>query len=122
MTLELIIQLVASLTGTGGIIALFLISEKKAAAQLHNTEKIDGKWQKIIAQKERDIALISEKYEAASAKIERLYDDNSELRTSLDKVNTEAAVSRIMRCDCIGCADRKPPLGSLETPKPADYE
>ena len=29
MTIDLIIQLIASLTGTGGLIALFLITEKK---------------------------------------------------------------------------------------------
>ena len=115
MSMELIIQLIASVTGTGGLIAIFLIAEKKAAAQLQNAEKIDEKWQKIIAQKERDFALLSEKYEAATVKIERLYDDNSELRNRLDAVNTDCAVSRIMRCDCIGCTSRKPPFGSVET-------
>lgn len=94
MTIDLIIQLIASLTGTGGLIALFLITEKKTAAQLQNTRKMDEKWQQIIAQKERDFALLSDKYEAATAKIERLYDDNSELRNSLDQVNTDCAVSR----------------------------
>ena len=102
MSIELIIQLIASVTGTGGLIAMFLIAEKKAAAQLQNAEKIDEKWQKIISQKERDFALLSEKYEAATVKIEKLYDDNSELRNRLDSVNTECAVSRIMRCDCVG--------------------
>ena len=114
MTIDLIIQLIASLTGTGGLIALFLITEKKTAAQLQNTRKMDEKWQQIIAQKERDFALLSDKYEAATAKIERLYDDNSELRNSLDQVNTDCAVSRIMRCDCIGCTSRKPPFGTFD--------
>lgn len=115
MSIELIIQLIASVTGTGGLIAMFLIAEKKAAAQLQNAEKIDEKWQKIISQKEKDFALLSEKYEAATVKIEKLYDDNSELRNRLDSVNTECAVSRIMRCDCVGCTARKPPFGSAET-------
>ena len=96
MTIDLIIQLIASLTGTGGLIALFLITEKKTAAQLQNTRKMDEKWQQIIAQKERDFALLSDKYEAATAKIERLYDDNSELR------------------DCIGCTSRRPPFGTFD--------
>ena len=97
MTIDLIIQLIASLTGTGGLIALFLITEKKTAAQLQNTRKMDEKWQQIIAQKERDFALLSDKYEAATAKIERLYDDNSELRNRLHRLHIPQASFRNIR-------------------------
>ncbi|HHV03335.1 MAG TPA: hypothetical protein GXX64_05420, partial [Bacteroidales bacterium] len=49
MAPELIIQLIATLIGTGGLVALFLITEKKAAAQLANTEKVNEQWQLIVA-------------------------------------------------------------------------
>ncbi len=110
MTTELIVNLVCSLLGTGGLLALFLIAEKKAAAQIENSDKINEQWQKIIKQKERDIESLNSKYETAVEKISRLYDDNSELRNRLDSANTECAVSRLLRCENIECPNRKPPM------------
>ncbi len=112
MTPELIINIITAVLGTGGIIALFLITEKKAAAQLANADKINEQWQLIVKQKEHDFAALNEKYEAATVKIEKLYDDNSELRNRLDSANTECAVAKVMRCDCLECNLRKPPFGS----------
>ncbi|MEN6620610.1 MAG: hypothetical protein ABFD50_03535 [Smithella sp.] len=117
MTLELIIQLIAALLGTGGIVALFLIIEKKAAAQLANTEKTNEQWQLIVAQKERDVSSLNQKYEAATEKIEKLYDINTDLRTQLDVANTNFAVSRLMRCHVTQCINRIPPFGSTEEVK-----
>jgi hypothetical protein len=117
MTPELIIQLIAALLGTGGFIALFLIIEKKAAAQVANTEKVNEQWQLIVAQKERDLTTLNLKYEAATVKIEKLYDINTELRNQLDKANTNYAVSKLMRCHVIKCINREPPFGNTEEVK-----
>ena len=124
MTPDLIIQIIASVTGTGGLIALFLITEKKTAARLENTRRIDEKWQSVIARQEKELELLSRRYEAATAKIDRLYDDNSDLRNDrlyddnsdlrnrLDRLGTDCAVSSLMRCDCVACTARKPPFGT----------
>ncbi len=112
MTADAILQLVSVLLGTGGIVALFLITEKKAAAQLANADKINEQWKQIVEQKEKDFTSLNEKYEAACKKIDHLYDDNSNLRTHLDDLNTECAVSKLMRCNSIKCTDRKPPFGA----------
>lgn len=117
MTPELIIQLIASLLGTGGFVAIFLIIEKKAAAQVANTEKVNEQWQLIVAQKERDFTTLNLKYEAATERIEKLYDINTELRTQLDVINTNFAVSRLMRCHATQCINRIPPFGSTEEVK-----
>lgn len=117
MTPELIIQLIASLIGTGGFIAIFLIIEKKAAAQVANTEKVNEQWQLIVAQKERDLTTLNQKYEAATEKIEKLYDTNTELRTQLDVANTNYAVSKLMQCHVIKCINREPPFGNTEEVK-----
>ena len=122
MTPDLIIQLIASLTGTGGLIALFLITEKKTAARLDNTLKIDEKWQSVIARQEKELELISRRYEAATAKIGKLYDDNSDLRNRLDRLGTDCAVSSLMRCDCIACPSRKPPFGTHTPTDTEDHE
>ncbi len=112
MTADTILQIVSVLLGTGGIVALFLITEKKAAAQLANADKVNEQWRQIVEQKERDFAALNSKYEAACEKIDRLYNDNSALRTRLDEVNTDCAVSKLMRCDHIACPDREPPFGA----------
>lgn len=117
MTSELIIQLIAALLGSSGIVALFLIIEKKAAAQLVNTEKANEQWQRIVAQKEHDFLALNQKYETATEKIEKLYDINTELRTQLDEANTNFAVCQLMRCNVIQCSTRIPPLGSTENEK-----
>lgn len=117
MTTELIIQLIEAIIGTGGLIGIFLISERKAAAQIANIEKVNDQWKQIVEQKDKDFNSLNDKYEAAVSKIEKLYDDNSSLRTSLDTANTECAVSKLMRCDCLDCQNRKPPFGSTINPK-----
>lgn len=117
MTLELIIQLIEVLLGTGGVVALFLIIEKKTAAQLANTEKANEQWQLIVAQKERDFLALNQKYEAATEKIDKLYDINTDLRNQLDVANTNFAVCQLMHCNVIQCTNRLPPLSSNETVK-----
>jgi hypothetical protein len=114
MTPELIIQLISALFGTGGLVALFLIIEKKAAAQLANTEKVNEQWQLVVAQKERDFLALNQKYQAATEKIEKLYDINTDLRTQLDEANTNFAVAQLMRCYVTRCTKRVPPFGSTE--------
>lgn len=117
MNLELIIRLIEALLGTGGLIALFLIIEKKAAAQVANTEKVNEQWQLIVAQKERDISIINQKYDAVSDKIEKLYEINTDLRKQLDVANTNFAVSKLMRCHVIKCINREPPFCITEEAK-----
>ena len=109
--------MIAALLGTGGFVALFLIIEKKAAAQVANTEKVNEQWQLIVAQKERDFSALSQKYEAATDKIDKLYDVNTELRKQLDVANTNFAVSKLMRCHVIKCINREPPFGNTEEVK-----
>lgn len=110
-----IIQLIINLVGTGGLITLFLISEKKAAAQLANIEKINEQWQRIVEQKEKDLESLRNQYVESVTKIESLYEDNTDLRNKLDKANTAAAVNQILRCDLVGCTNRKPPFGDSST-------
>ena len=48
MTADSIIQLITVLLGSGGLIAIFLVSEKKTAAMLENIAKANEEWKKII--------------------------------------------------------------------------
>ena len=94
-----------------------MVIEKKAAAQLATTEKVNEQWQLIVAQKERDFLALNQKYEAATEKIDKLYDINTDLRSQLDAVTTHFAVSQLMHCYVTKCARRVPPFGSTEEVK-----
>ena len=47
MTADSIIQLITVLLGSGGLITIFLVSEKKTAAMLENMAKANEEWKKI---------------------------------------------------------------------------
>lgn len=44
MTADSIIQLITVLLGSGGLITIFLVSEKKTAAMLENMAKANEEW------------------------------------------------------------------------------
>lgn len=84
MNAETIIQIITLILGSGGLLALFFVSEKKAKAQIENMEKTIEQWKEIVAQ----------------------------LRKELDENNTTIAVLRLLRCKKTKCIDREPPYGS----------
>lgn len=47
MTTDSIIQLITVLLGSGGLITIFLVSEKKTAAMLENMAKANEEWKKL---------------------------------------------------------------------------
>ena len=55
MTPENIIQLISLLLGGGGLIALFLITERKTKAQMDNTAQAIAEWQKIVERSHQDL-------------------------------------------------------------------
>ena len=55
MTPENIIQLISLLLGGGGLIALFLITERKTKAQMENTAQALAEWQKIVEHSHQDL-------------------------------------------------------------------
>lgn len=111
MTPTLIVELILGILGTGGLVAIFTISEKKTAAMLENMNKANEVWQRIVTQKEKELEIERQRSDKMQTKIDHLYNDNSDLRNALDAVNTECAVCKIMRCDTVACSQRMPPLG-----------
>ena len=112
MTLENIIQLISLLLGGGGLIALFLITERKTKAQMENTAQAIAEWQKIVERSHQDL----EKAKERAKELQDLYlvqfDINTKLRKELDEKNTKIAVLSLLRCRKLKCIDREPPYGS----------
>ena len=121
MTPENIIQLISLLLGGGGLIALFLITERKTKAQMENTAQAIAEWQKIVERSHQDL----EEAKKRAKELQDLYlvqfDINTKLRKELDEKNTKIAVLSLLRCRKLKCIDREPPYGS-EVEKEATNE
>lgn len=112
MTADSIIQLITVLLGSGGLIAIFLVSEKKTAAMLENIAKANEEWKKIIdRQTEENNTLRSENI-TLQEKYHQQFDINTALRQEIDTKNTKIAVLSLLRCKKLRCIDRGPPYGS----------
>ena len=112
MTPENIIQLISLLLGGGGLIALFLITERKTKAQMENTAQAIAEWQKIVERNHQDLEEAKERAKELQDLYLVQFDINTKLRKELDEKNTKIAVLSLLRCRKLKCIDREPPYGS----------
>ena len=112
MTPEHIIQLISLLLGGGGLIALFLITERKTKAQMENTAQAIAEWQKIVEHSHQDLKEAKERAKELQDLYLVQFDINTKLRKELDEKNTKIAVLSLLRCRKLKCIDREPPYGS----------
>ena len=121
MTPENIIQLISLLLGGGGLIALFLITDRKTKAQMENTAQAIAEWQKIVERSHQDLKEAKERAKELQDLYLVQFDINTKLRKELDEKNTKIAVLSLLRCRKLKCIDREPPYGS-EVEKEATNE
>ena len=121
MTPENIIQLISLLLGGGGLVALFLITERKTKAQMENTAQAIAEWQKIVERSHQDLEEAKERAKELQDLYLVQFDINTKLRKELDEKNTKIAVLSLLRCRKLKCIDREPPYGS-EVEKEATNE
>ena len=112
MTPENIIQLISLLLGGGGLVALFLITERKTKAQMENTAQAIAEWQKIVERNHQDLKKAKERAKELQDLYLVQFDINTKLRKELDEKNTKIAVLSLLRCRKLKCIDREPPYGS----------
>ena len=112
MTPENIIQLISLLLGGGGLVALFLITERKTKAQMENTAQAIAEWQKIVELNHQDLKKAKERAKELQDLYLVQFDINTKLRKDLDEKNTTIAVLSLLRCRKLKCIDREPPYGS----------
>ena len=113
-----ITTLVAEVLFGGGLLAFVTIKDKKTAAILENMQKVIEEERGLAEEYKKETeSLKSEcaKKDDALRKneeyIRELHEKNSELHCKLDKANSRAAVNKLLKCQEIGCALRRPPLG-----------
>ena len=112
MTPENIIQLISLILGGGGLITLFLITERKTKAQMENTAQAIAEWQKIVERSHQDLKEAKERAKELQDLYLVQFDINTKLRKELDEKNTKIAVLSLLRCRKLKCIDREPPYGS----------
>ncbi len=113
-----ITTLVAEVLFGGGLLAFVTIKDKKTAAILENMQKVIEEERGLSKGYREDVtalkAELREKDDAIRGKedyIKELHKEKSDLHEKLDKANSRAAVNKLLKCNEIGCAHRRPPLG-----------
>ena len=113
-----IIVAIISAFGGGGLAFLFTRKETKEGMTLDNMQKVIDAKDRIIEEREArckelkaDLAKKDEIIAQKELCIAELHKDKSILYDKLDKANSRAAVNKLLKCQEIGCAQRRPPLG-----------
>lgn len=113
-----IAEIITTLTVGGGLIALVTIRDKKTEAILNNMQKVIDEqrglaeaYKKDVTDLKHDIAEKEEKDKEKEKYIRELHQQNSDLYDKLDKANSRAAVNKLLKCQEVGCSQRRPPLG-----------
>ena len=95
--------IIVTLIGSGGLVGLLLIAERKAAAALKNMQTQYDALQALYDK-------LQERFDVETDKVGKLYTEIDHLHNQLDAANTEAATAKMKRCDFIFCKKRQPPI------------
>lgn len=110
--------LIAEVLFGGGILVFVTIKDKKTAAILDNMQRVIEEERGLADEYKAEIALLKDdiikKDEILRENedyMRNLHKQNSDLHEKLDKANSRAAINKLLKCQEIGCAHRRPPLG-----------
>lgn len=113
-----ITTLVAEVLFGGGLLAFVTIKDKKTAAILENMQRVieeerdlSKEYKSEITSLKEEIKELHEDKRKQEEYIKDLHKEKSDLHDKLDKANSRAAVNKLLKCQEIGCAHRRPPLG-----------
>lgn len=113
-----ITTLVAEVLFGGGLLVFVTIKDKKTAAILENMQTVIEEERGLAKEYKSEIASLKEEMNKKDDTIREnetyirtLHKENSDLHDKLDKANSRAAVNKLLKCQEIGCSQRRPPLG-----------
>lgn len=102
--------IIIALVGAGGLTALITLTEKKAKAALENMQKTIDEWKALCQEERTEITTLRERLITKQHMIDELYKEREEFMRERDVMSTDLAVAKILRCEHVGCEQRKPPL------------
>ena len=103
-------EIIIAIAGAGGLTGVFLITERKTKAALENMQKTIEEWKAFCATEREEIKTLRERVNVKQQQIDNLYVEREEFMRERDATNTDLAVAKILRCEHVGCEQRKPPL------------
>ena len=103
-------SIIINFISSGAFISLFLITERKTAAAMKNTQSQSAEWRKLYEEEKLD-------NDKKDQKIAELVHEKDLLREERDLALSEknrsllsSARADVLRCECLSCQNRKPPL------------
>lgn len=113
-----ITTLIAEVLFGGGLLVFVTIKDKKTAAILENMQTVIEEERSLASEYKSEVTSLKDdlakKDDAIRNKeeyIRELHKEKSELHDKLDKANSRAAVNKLLKCQEVGCSQRRPPLG-----------
>lgn len=128
---QIAIAVIGGLFAGGGLMLIFTRREVKDGKAAENMQRVVDSMQKSLDAKDRIIeeqehrreelkadvdkkdAKIDELQREKSSMRDKFEQEKSEMRDTIDDLSTKLAVSSMMRCIKLGCAERDPPFGSI---------
>ena len=102
--------IILGVIGAGGLTALITLTEKKAKAALENMQKTIDEWKALCQEERTEINTLRERLTTKQHMIDELYKEREEFMRERDAMSTDLAVAKILRCEHVGCEQRRPPL------------
>ena len=93
---------------------LITVKESKKEKQLDNADHKQELELKLVNELQDQVEKLNDRLDKKDARITELEDANAALRMKLDEANTSLAKTLILKCSCLGCKSRIPPLGYSE--------
>lgn len=117
MELGSIIEIIVTALFGGGIVTFVTLRDKKTEAMLNNMEKVIEELRTLVNGYKTEVKELKADLKSKEEYIDELHRKESGLYEKLDKANSRAAIFKILKCQEVGCPNRKPPFGSgaLET-------
>lgn len=119
-----ITTLVAEVLFGGGLLVFVTIKDKKTAAILDNMQRVIEEERGLADEYKEEIKVLKDEAKKREeyirqneTYIKELHKEKSDLHDKLDKANSRAAVNKLLKCQEVGCSQRRPPLGegAMET-------
>lgn len=113
-----ITTLVAEVLFGGGLLVFVTIKDKKTAAILDNMQRVIEEERGLADEYKKEVTSLKEESSKKDEHIRQneeyikdLHREKSDLHDKLDKANSRAAVNKLLKCQEVGCIQRRPPLG-----------
>ena len=103
-------QIIITVVGSGALTGFFLITEHKTKAALENMQKTIDEWRSLCNEERNEIKTLRERLNIKQQQIDSLYVVREEFMKERDKITTQLAVAKLLKCNWVGCDKRKPPL------------